>query len=74
MQAYELLKIPELWIYRQESLTIYILQENSYQDSEKSNLFPDINIKKILPHYVELGWTEGSNIALCQFETLDNFS
>ncbi|WP_198648968.1 Uma2 family endonuclease [Cyanothece sp. BG0011] len=74
VEAYELLKLPELWVYRQESLNIYILQENSYQDSEKSNLFPNINIKKILPHYVELGWTEGSSIALRQFETLDNFS
>ena len=74
VEAYELLKIPELWIYRQESLNIYLLQENSYQDSEKSNLFPDINIKKILPHYVELGWTQGASIALRQFESLNDFS
>ncbi len=72
--AYELLKIPELWVYRQESLNIYLLQNKSYQDSEKSNLFPDINIKKILPYYIELGWTEGSSIALRQFEDLDKFS
>lgn len=74
MEAYELLKIPELWIYRQESLNIYLLQDNNYQDSEKSNLFPNINIKKILPQYVELRWTEGASIALRQFESLDNFS
>ena len=74
VEAYELLKIPELWIYRQESLNIYLLQENSYQDSEKSNLFPDINIKKLLPYYIELGWTQGASIALRQFESLNNFS
>ncbi|MDJ0843153.1 MAG: Uma2 family endonuclease [Crocosphaera sp.] len=74
IEAYELLKIPELWIYRQESLNIYLLQENSYQDSEKSNLFPDINIKKLLPYYIELGWTQGASIALRQFESLNNFS
>ena len=74
VEAYKLLKIPELWIYRQESLNIYLLEGDNYQDSEKSNLFPDINSKKILPYYVELGWTEGASIALRQFETLDDFS
>jgi Uma2 family endonuclease len=72
--AYELLKIPELWVYRRESLKIYLLQGQSYQESEKSRLFPDIDIKKILPYYVELGWTQGASVALRQFEALDNFS
>ncbi len=66
--AYESLKIPELWVYRRENLRIYLLQGESYQESEKSRLFPDINIKKILPHYVELGWNQGSSVALRQFE------
>lgn len=74
VEAYELLKIPELWIYRQESLNIYLLQDNNYKNSEKSNLFPDINIKKILPYYVELGWTQGASIALRQFESLNDFT
>ena len=69
---YELLKIPELWIYRQESLRIYLLEGETYQESEKSRLFPDINIKKILPYYVELAWNQGSSVALRQFEALDN--
>jgi Uma2 family endonuclease len=72
--AYQLLKIPELWIYRRESLKIYLLQGESYQESEKSRLFPDIDIKNILPYYVELGWTQGASVALRQFEALDNFS
>ncbi len=74
VEAYELLKIPELWVYHRESLKIYLLEGESYQESEKSRLFPDINIKKILPHYVELGWTQGASVALRQFEALENFS
>jgi Uma2 family endonuclease len=74
VEAYELLKIPELWIYRRESLKIYLLQGENYQESEKSRLFPDIDIKKILPYYVELGWTQGASVALRQFEALDNCS
>ena len=71
VEAYQLLKIPELWIYRQGSLKIYLLQGESYQESKTSRLFPKINITKILPDYVELGWTEGASVALRQFEASD---
>ncbi len=74
VEAYQLLKIPELWVYRREELKIYLLIEDSYQESENSRLFPDINIKKLLPYYVELGWNQGSSLALRQFEALENFS
>ncbi|MCZ8068061.1 MAG: Uma2 family endonuclease, partial [Microcystis sp. LE17-20D] len=52
--AYQLLKIPELWVYRREELKIYLFREDGYQESENSRLFPDINIKKLFPYYVEL--------------------
>ena len=65
--AYQLLRVPELWVYRQQSLKIYLLQRESYQESQKSRLFPEIDIKNILPYYVELGWTEGASIALRHF-------
>ncbi len=68
--AYEMIKVPELWIYRQGLLNIYVLQENSYQDSAKSRLFPDFDVKTILPQYVELGWNQGSSLALRQFSNL----
>ncbi|MFN7245743.1 MAG: Uma2 family endonuclease, partial [Microcystis sp.] len=45
-------------------------REDSYQESENSRLFPDINIKKLLPYYVELGWNQGSSLALRQFEAV----
>lgn len=67
VKAYELLKIPELWIYRQEALTIYLLEGEKYQESEVSRLFREIDIKTLLPNYIELGWTQGSSIALRQF-------
>lgn len=67
IKAYELLKIPELWIYRQENLIIYVWENEGYLDSDKSRLFPDIDVKNILPHYVELGWKQGSSVALRQF-------
>lgn len=65
--AYELLKVPELWVYRRECLVIYVLREEGYQESDRSDLFPAIDVKAILPYYVELGWTEGASVALRQF-------
>lgn len=65
--AYEFLKIPELWIYRQESLKIYLWENEHYLESEKSRLFPEIDIKNIFPYYVESGWQQGSSVALRQF-------
>ena len=70
ISAYEIIKVPELWIYRQDFLNIYVLEENSYQDSSKSRLFPDVDVKTILPQYVELGWNQGSSVALRQFSNL----
>jgi len=67
IKAYELLRIPELWIYRQEILVIYIWKKEGYLDSDKSRLFPDIDVKNILPNYVELAWKQGSSITLRQF-------
>ncbi len=67
LKAYEILKIPELWIYRQEALKIYLWENDHYIDSDRSRLFLEIDIKNILPYYVELGWTQGSSVALRQF-------
>jgi Uma2 family endonuclease len=73
LEAYRFLKIPELWIYRREELKIYLFTEDTYQESENSRIFPDTNIKKLLPYCVELGWNQGSSVALRRFEALENF-
>ena len=68
--AYEILKVPELWIYRQGVLKVYRLEGESYHESAVSCLFPETDIPKILPKYVELGWNQGSSVALRQFKKL----
>jgi Uma2 family endonuclease len=72
IEVYETLKIPELWIYRQGVLTIYLLEGEGYQESNISDLFPDFDVKNILPQYVELGWNQGSSLALRQFSSVIN--
>ncbi|NET53581.1 MAG: Uma2 family endonuclease [Merismopedia sp. SIO2A8] len=66
---YAAIGIPELWIYRDKKLSIYLLETvicdgqttNSYRLSQTSQLFPDLPIVTLLPTYIERGWSEGSN-------------
>jgi len=67
-EDYQPFAIPELWIYRQGELLIYLWDNPTYQESQTSRIFPDIDVKNLLPKYVELAWTKGSSIALRQFE------
>ncbi|MEM9090473.1 MAG: Uma2 family endonuclease [Cyanobacteria bacterium P01_F01_bin.53] len=65
---YRVLGVPELWIYRERSLSIYVLTEGIYKDSSMSPTFPDLDIQSILPEYVELAWSTCSSRALREFE------
>ncbi len=68
LEAYKPIKIPELWIYNSGVLKIYLFVNENYQESHQSLLFGDWDIKSIFPKYVELAWTQGSSLALRQFE------
>lgn len=65
---YQPIAIPELWIYRRGNLLIYLFDGEQYQLSETSSIFSEIDVRNILPKYVELAWNEGSSVAIRQFE------
>jgi len=44
--------VPEVWIYRNDSLQIFLLTDGHYLESESSLLFPDISIKTLIPQLV----------------------
>jgi Uma2 family endonuclease len=60
--------VPELWIYRQPLLSIYLFDGQDYQESEQSQIFPAIPVKQCLPEYIERAWVAGSSVALREFE------
>jgi Uma2 family endonuclease len=68
VEAYQSLKIPELWIYRPGELMIYIFDGQNYQVSSDSLIFANWDVKTIFPKYIELAWNQGSSVALRQFE------
>lgn len=67
-EDYQAIALRELWIYRRSCLLIYLFDGQGYQESQNSYDFPDFNVKKIIPEYVERGWQVGSSISLREFE------
>ncbi|MGB5594710.1 MAG: Uma2 family endonuclease [Crocosphaera sp.] len=70
LEAYQGIKVPELWVYDSGKLTIYILQNDNYIQSEISPTFPNIDLTQIIPDAVERSWQVGSYQALEELETI----
>ncbi len=60
--------IPELWIYKQGELLIYIYENNDYKISEQSVIFREFPVNNLIPEYVEFAWSNGSSVAIRKFE------
>ncbi|OKH28362.1 Uma2 family endonuclease [Chroogloeocystis siderophila] len=69
-EDYTAIGVPELWIYRNQTLNIYLFDGQHYQESSKSSLFPTIPVKELIPVYVERAWNAGSSVALREFENI----
>lgn len=67
LDAYEAIAVPELWVYASSKLTIYLLQEGKYLESNISPIFPNVPIAQIIPAVVERAWQVGSVQALEEF-------
>jgi Uma2 family endonuclease len=68
LTVYQILGVPEVWIYREGSLQIYVLTGEGYRDSQSSPTFPTLDVKTLLPCYVEKAWSTGTSVALREFE------
>jgi Uma2 family endonuclease len=68
-EDYQPLRVPELWIYREDSLHVYLFDGQRYRESSDSPTFPGIPVRQLIPQYVRLAWQTGSSVALRQFES-----
>ena len=68
LNVYRVLSVPELWIYRQNALAIYVLVNDDYEERATSPTFPDLDVKNIFPEYVERGLRTCSSMAVREFE------
>jgi Uma2 family endonuclease len=67
--AYEALKVPEVWIYAQDVLTINIFQGSKYIESQTSLVFPDLPIVELILETIIRAKKIGISQALEEFET-----
>jgi Uma2 family endonuclease len=65
---YEPLGVPELWIYREGSLHVYVLDGRHYREAADSPTFPGIPVRTLIPAYVRRAWQARSSVALREFE------
>jgi Uma2 family endonuclease len=61
VSAYQALCVPEIWIYRNRSLKINLLEENRYIESNCSRIFPDLPITTLIPQLVQSAIEHGTS-------------
>ncbi len=61
LEAYEALEIPEVWVYRNGKLKIYLLQEEKYVQTTMSPTFPTLDIIELIQDLVQKGMDEGTS-------------
>jgi Uma2 family endonuclease len=74
--TYQAIAVPELWIYSNGVLKIYLLTENTigqiteqkYIESELSPIFGNLPVREMIPSLVELNLKEGRRIAMLRFK------
>ena len=52
LETYQILQVPEVWIYDRGELSIYILKKGQYHLSESSSTFPSIPIAQVVPQWI----------------------
>ncbi|MEM9542113.1 MAG: Uma2 family endonuclease [Cyanobacteria bacterium P01_E01_bin.42] len=60
LDAYAAIAVPELWIFSNGRLKIYVLTKDGYQESNISPTFPAFNIIERIPRLVEEAFNQGT--------------
>jgi Uma2 family endonuclease len=68
--AYQILQVPEVWIYDNQQLSIYLLTEGNYQLSTDSTTFPSLKITELVPQLIATAERIGTRQMLKQLRTL----
>ncbi len=69
LEVYQALRVPEVWIYRNVLLSINILSNGNYVESPNSLVFPDMLVRDLIPHLVQLAIADGTSRMLRELRT-----
>ncbi|HEY9705975.1 MAG TPA: Uma2 family endonuclease [Allocoleopsis sp.] len=61
LNAYETLRVPEVWIYRNHQLKIYLLSDQGYTETAISPTFPTIPLMILIPQLVQKAINQGTS-------------
>ncbi len=68
-EEYEPFRVPELWIYREDALCVFVFDGEHYRESSDSPIFPGIPVRQLIPEYIRRAWQFGASVALRQFDS-----
>ncbi|OKH39682.1 hypothetical protein NIES2119_05330 [[Phormidium ambiguum] IAM M-71] len=69
LNAYEAMGVPELCIYRNQQLKIYLLSDRGYTETSISLTFPNLPIIELIPQLVQKAIDEGTSKMLRDLRT-----
>jgi Uma2 family endonuclease len=69
ISAYEAMGVPEVWVYRDRKLKIYILENGSYREVAVSPTLPDLPLLDLMPRLVQQAIDLGTSPMLRQLRT-----
>ena len=64
LEAYEAIKVPEVWIFAQGKLKIYVLEPTGYRESNISPTFPDLELVEMIPRLIQQALAQGTRSML----------
>lgn len=67
LDIYAQLGVPEVWRFKRRQLEIHCLEQGEYHQREVSSIFPDFDLKEIIPAYLQKIDSEGRNKAIKAF-------
>jgi Uma2 family endonuclease len=70
VSAYQAMGVPEIWVYRNASLKIYLLEGDRYVESASSPTFPDLPITILVPQRVQQAIAQGTSRMLRELRAM----
>lgn len=69
ISAYQAMRVPEVWVYRNQQLKIYVLEAGSYQAVAVSPTFPTLPLIDWIPTLVQRAIDQGTSRMLRELRT-----
>jgi Uma2 family endonuclease len=57
-------RVPEIWLFRQQQLSIYQLQESDYQPQTQSRYFPEFDLQSAIASCIQIAYERNTSAAI----------